>query len=176
MKQWYVIHTFTGHENKVKTSIERRAASVGLNEKIGRILVLTEEELKGTRRGRRQVRTRKVFPGYVIMEAELEDDVRHLVRNTPGVTGFVGPDRQPVPLHAEEIQNILQQVGEEAEARVRVPWEVGDVVRILARPFEDFQGRIHEVNLTREKLKVSVELFGRETLVEVGFDDVEKIS
>lgn len=176
MKQWYVIHTFTGHENKVKTSIERRAASLGLNEKLGRILVLTEEELKGTRRGRRQVRTRKVFPGYVILEAEMEDDVRHLVRNTPGVTGFVGPDRQPVPLHAEEIQNILQQVGEEAESRVRVPWEVGDSVRIMVAPFEDFRGKIQEVNMPREKLRVAIELFGRETPVEVGFDDVEKLS
>jgi transcriptional antiterminator NusG len=159
----------------VKTSIERRAAAQGIHDKLGRILVLTEEELKGTRRGRRQVRTRKVFPGYVILEAEMADDLRHLVRNTPGVTGFVGPDRQPVALHPEEIQNILRQVGEEAESRVRAPWEVGDAVRVLAPPFEDFQGKIQEVNLTREKLKVLIELFGRETPVEVGFDDVEKV-
>ena len=97
-KQWYVVHTFTGHEDKIKVSIERRSSSSGLEDRIGRILVPTEEELRGTRRGRRQVSKHKIFPGYVIVEMELDDETRHLVRATTGVTGFVGPDRQPVAL------------------------------------------------------------------------------
>src|SRR3990172_9233647 len=103
-KQWYVVHTFTGQENKVKASIERRAAGVGLSDKIGRILVLTEEELRGTRRGKKQVRKHKVFPGYVIIEMELTEQTQMLIRTTAGVTGFIGPDRQPVPLQQDEVE------------------------------------------------------------------------
>jgi transcriptional antiterminator NusG len=146
-KRWYVVHTFTGHENKVKASIERRAASEGLGERFGRILVLTEEELRGTRRGKKQVRKHKVFPGYVIAEMELTDETRHLVRSTAGVTGFVGPDRQPVPLQPEEIG-----------------------------PFENFHGRIEEINVPKEKLRVLVSIFGRDTPVEVDLGDVERLT
>jgi transcriptional antiterminator NusG len=173
-KQWYVIHTFTGHENKVKTTIERRSEQMGLQDRVGRILVLTEEELRGSRRGRKQVRKHKVFPGYVIIEMALDDQTRHLVRNTSGVTGFVGPDRQPVPLQPAEVDNILATLGEET-TRLRVPWEVGDRVRVTNGPFEDFEGRVQEVNVPKQKLRVMIELFGRETPVEVEFTDVEKI-
>lgn len=173
-KQWYVVHTLTGHENKVKTAIERKATSLGLEDRLGRILVLSEEEVGGARRGKKQIRKRKIFPGYVIIEMELDDATRHLVRNTSGVTGFVGPNRQPVPLKEDEVRNILQTMGEEAP-RVRAAWEVGQTVRIMVSPFEDFQGTVQEVNLEREKLKVLISIFGRDTPVELDFRDVEKL-
>lgn len=173
-KQWYVVHTLTGHENKVKTTIERKASSLGLDDRLGRIVVMSEEEVGGSRRGKKQARKRKIFPGYVIIEMELDDDTRYLVRNTNGVTGFVGPDRQPVPLKEDEIRNILQTMGEEAP-RVRAAWEVGQTVRISVNPFEDFQGTIQEVNVEREKLKVFISIFGRDTPVELNFRDVEKL-
>ncbi len=173
-KHWYVVHTFTGHEDKVKASIERRAASAGLAERIGRILVPTEEELRGTRRGRRQVSKHKIFPGYVIVEMELDDQTRHLVRDTTGVTGFVGPDRQPVALRPDEVERLLTTVSEEAPP-LRAAWAVGETVRISSEPFDGIHGRVTDVDLKREKLKVLVSIFGRETPVEVDFADVEKL-
>lgn len=173
-KQWYVVHTFTGHEDKVKVSIERRAASLGLGDRVGRILVPTEEELRGSRRGRRQVTKHKVFPGYVIVEMELDDQTRHLVRDTAGVTGFVGPDRQPVALSPEEVERLLAQVSEEAPA-LRAAWQEGETVRITSEPFDGIHGRVVDVDVKREKLRVLVSIFGRETPVEVDFADVEKL-
>ena len=173
-KQWYVVHTFTGYEDKVKVSIERRAASLGLTDRIGHILVPTEEELRGTRRGRRQVSKHKVFPGYVIVEMELDDQTRHLVRATMGVTGFVGPDRQPVALLPEEVERLLSQVSEEAPA-LRAAWQVGETVRITSEPFDGIHGKVMDLDVKREKLKVLVSIFGRETPVEVDFADVEKL-
>jgi len=173
-KHWYVVHTFTGHEDKVKVSIERRAASLGLGEKLGRILVPTEEELRGTRRGRRHVSKHKIFPGYVIVEMELDDQTRHLVRETTGVTGFVGPDRQPVALRPEEVGRLLETLSEEAPP-LRAAWQVDETVRIASEPFEGIHGKIIEVNLEHEKLRVLVSIFGRDTPVEVDFADVEKL-
>ncbi len=175
-KQWYVVHTFTGHEDKVKVSIERRAASTGLRDRIGRILVPTEEELRGTRRGRRQVSKHKIFPGYVIveMEMELDDQTRHLVRDTTGVTGFVGPDRQPVALQPDEVDRLLTTVSEEAPP-LRAAWQESETVRITSEPFDGIHGRVIEVDLKREKLRVLVSIFGRETPLEVDFADVEKL-
>jgi transcriptional antiterminator NusG len=173
-KKWYVVHTFTGHEDKVKVSIERRAASLGAGAKIGRILVPTEEELRGTKRGKRQVSKHKVFPGYVIVEMDLDDQTRHLIRDTTGVTGFVGPDRQPVALQPEEVHRLLESVSEEAPA-LRAAWDVGETVRISSEPFDGIHGKVTEVDVSREKLKVLVSIFGRETPVEVDFADVEKL-
>jgi len=171
-KQWYVIHTLTGHENKVKTSIERRAETLGLREKLGRILVLTEEELRGAR-GKRQVRRHKVFPSYVFIEMELDDTTRFLIRNTPGATGFVGPDRQPVPLSPKEVTNLLTLLGE--EPRVKVDLLPGETVKVLMPPFEDFHGRVVEVYPEKQKVKVSIPIFGRETPVELDLRDVAKL-
>lgn len=172
--EWYVIHTFTGHENKVKMSMERRAAAQGIAHKIKRILVLTEEELTGTRGGKKQIRKHKVYPGYVFIEMDLDDETRFLVRNTPGVTGFVGPDKQPVPLQANEIRSILDQV-EAPEIPIKVAWETGDVVRVTNGPFSDFQGTIEEVNVPKEQIRVLISLFGRDTPVTLGFGDIEKV-
>lgn len=172
---WYVIHTFTGHENKVKSSIERRAAAQGIGHKVHRIIVMTEEEVTGTRGGKKQVRKRKVYPGYVFMDIDLDDETRFLVRNTPGVTGFVGPDKQPVPLKANEIRTILDQVEGGAEVPVKSVWSPGNVVKVTNGPFANFEGTIEEVNLQREQIRVLISLFGRDTPVTLGFDDVEKI-
>jgi len=174
-KRWYVVHTFTGHENKVKASIERRGASQGLSDKIGRILVLTEEELRGTRRGKRQVRKHKLFPGYVIIEMELDDKTQHLIRGTSGVTGFIGPGRQPVPLERAEIENILSTLGGEETPRMRVAFQRGDMMRVVSGPFENFHGRIEEINVGKEKMTLLISIFGRDTPVEVDFADVEKL-
>jgi transcriptional antiterminator NusG len=173
-KQWYVVHTFTGHEDKVKVSIERRATSMGLGGKVGRILVPTEEELRGTRRGRRQVSKHKIFPGYVIVELELDDQTRHLIRDTTGVTGFVGPDRQAVALQPEEVERLLMAVSEEAPP-IRAAWDLGETVRITSEPFDGIHGKIVDLDVKREKLKVLVSIFGRETPVEVDFAGVEKL-
>ncbi|MHB9110609.1 MAG: transcription termination/antitermination protein NusG [Armatimonadota bacterium] len=171
---WYVIHTFTGHENKVKASIERRAAAQGIGHKMHRILVLTEEEVTGTRGGKKQVRKHKVYPGYVFIEMDLDDETRFLIRNTPGVTGFVGPDKQPVPLKDSEIRTILDQV-EGVEIPVKAIWQAGNVVRVTSGPFANFEGTIEEVNVPKEQVRVLISLFGRDTPVTLGFNDIEKI-
>jgi len=173
-KQWYVVHTFTGHEDKVKASIERRAKSKGLGGKFGRILVPTEEELRGTRRGRRQVSRHKVYPGYVFIEMELEDQSRHLVRDTSGVTGFAGPDKQPVALTPEEVERLLLSVSGEAP-HVRAAWQIGDTVRIVSEPFEGIHGRIDEFNIPKERVRVLISIFGRDTPVDLNFSDIEKL-
>jgi len=171
---WYVIHTFTGHENKVKSSIERRAAAQGIGHKMHRILVLTEEEVTGTRGGKKTVRKHKVYPGYVFLEMDLDDETRFLIRNTPGVTGFVGPDKQPVPLKESEIRTILDQV-EGVEIPVKAIWSAGNVVRVTSGPFANFEGTIEEVNIPKEQVRVLISLFGRDTPVTLGFNDIEKI-
>ena len=170
-KRWYVVHTFTGHENKAKASIERRAAAEGLSDEIGRILVLTEDEL----RGKRQVRKHKLFPGYVIIEMELNDKTQHLVRGTAGVTGFIGPGRQPVALEREEVENILSTLDGEEAPRMRVAFERGDMMRVTSGPFENFHGRIEEINVPKGKLTLLISIFGRDTPVEVELGDVEKL-
>ena len=171
---WYVIHTFTGHENKVKASIERRAEASGISQKLQRILVLTEEELVSSRGGKKQTRKHKVYPGYVFLEMDLDDDTRFLIRNTPGVTGFVGPDKQPVPLKPSEINTILQQE-EGPEQPVKAAWVPGQVIRVVSGPFADFQGTIEEVIISKEQLRVLISIFGRDTPVTLTFNDVEKI-
>ncbi|MEI6519867.1 MAG: transcription termination/antitermination protein NusG [bacterium] len=173
--QWYAIHTFTGHENKVQSSIERRAAAQGIGYKFNRILVLTEEELVGTRSGKKMTRKHKIFPGYIFMEMELDDETRFLVRNTPGVTGFVGPDQMPVPLKPDEINAILKQE-EGPEIPAKSIWSIAQVVRINSGPFMDFQGTIEEVNIPKEQVRVLISLFGRDTPVTLGFADIEKVS
>ncbi|NIM04347.1 MAG: transcription termination/antitermination protein NusG [Armatimonadetes bacterium] len=173
-KQWYVVHAFTGQEERVARTIQRRAAAAGLENRFGRVLVLSEEELKGTRRGKRQITRHKVYPGYVFVEMVLDDSTRHLVQSTSGVTGFIGPNRQPVPLSQTEIDNLLQTVGSDAP-RIKAAWHKGDLVRIISEPFDGIQGTIDEVNLAKEKLRVLVSIFGRETPVDLNFGDVEKI-
>ncbi|WP_231699317.1 transcription termination/antitermination protein NusG [Limnochorda pilosa] len=172
-RAWYVVHTYSGYENKVRANLEHRVESMGMQDKIFRILVPTEEEID-FRDGKKKIITRKVFPGYVLVEMIMSDDSWYVVRNTPGVTGFVGSGNRPIPLQETEVRAILHGM-EEEEARPRVAFEVGDPVRVVAGPFVNFTGTIDEVNLERGKLRVVVSMFGRETPVELEFNQVEKI-
>jgi transcriptional antiterminator NusG len=172
-KTWYAVHTYSGHENKVKTNIERRAESLGLKEKISRILVPVEEETR-TRAGRRTTIKRKVFPGYLLIEMELDDTTWYLVKNTIGVTGFVSSGNKPVPLQEDEVTNILESLGD-GTRKAKPTWTKGDVVRVTADPFTDFTGTIEEVNSDKQKIKVLISIFGRDTPVELDFNQIERV-
>jgi transcriptional antiterminator NusG len=172
-KEWYVVHTLTGHENKVKASIEKMAESAELGEYFGRILVPTEEEIKSAG-GKRRVIKKKLFPGYVLVEMALTDETQHLVRRTAGVTSFVGSSAKPVPLRSDEVGNILKTLGEEA-AVPKVAFTVGETVLVNEGPFAEMSGKIAEVDANREKLIVEISIFGRETPVELDFTQVDKL-
>lgn len=173
-QNWYVIHTYSGYENKVKTDLERRAESMGMEDKIFRVLVPTEEEIGIDKNGRRKITKKKVFPGYVLVEMILTDDSWYVVRNTPGVTGFVGSGTRPVPLEEEEAKNVLHQMGYN-EPHVKIDFEVGESVKVIRGPFENFSGVIEGIIPERGKIKVMVSMFGRETPVELDYHQVEKI-
>jgi transcriptional antiterminator NusG len=173
--KWYVIHTYSGHENKVKASLERAVLSAGLEEKIGRVLVATENvtEMKD---GKKTVTTRKFFPSYVLVEMDLDTDTLHLVNNTPGVTHFVTEGTRPVPLRDEEVERVLGQVeGARAKPAVDIPYRIGDHVKVVDGPFTDFSGVVEEINPERGKLKVMVSIFGRATPVELDFLQVKNL-
>lgn len=172
-KHWYAVHTYSGHENKVKTNIERRAASMNLAEQVFRVIVPTEAEFR-TRGGKRQEVQRKVFPGYVLIEMVLDDVTWHLVKSTTGVTGFVSSGNRPVPLQESEIQAILDAI-ESPDRRPKIKWSKEEVVRVTSGPFADFTGKIEEVNTQKEKLKVLISIFGRDTPVELDFGQVERL-
>jgi len=172
-RNWYAVHTYAGHENKVKTTIERRAESMNLKDKIFRILIPTEAELR-TRGGKKREIQRKIFPGYVLIEMVLDDQTWYLVKSTTGVTGFVSSGNKPVPLQESEIANILR-AAEGPRQRPKVQWETGQVIRVTAGPFADFTGTIQNMNVQKEKLRVLISIFGRDTPVELDFTQVEKL-
>ncbi len=170
---WYVIHTYAGYENKVKANLEKRVESMNMEDSIFRVIVPMENEVQ-IKNGKRKVTPRKVYPGYVLVEMQLTDTSWYVVRNTPGVTGFVGTGAKPVPLYPHEAEQILEQMGY-MENHFKVNFKAGDNVRIIDQPFEDFIGRVEEVCPERGKLKVAVSMFGRETLVELDFSKVEEL-
>ena len=170
--RWYVIHTYSGYENKVKTNLEHRVTSMDMADKIFRVVVPTEEEVE-IKNGQRRTVQKKIFPGYVLVEMVLEDDSWYVVRNTPGVTSFVGSGNTPTPLPESEVQAILRQMREE-KPQVRVTYKKGDRVKIIDGPFAEFMGTIDEVQEEKTKLRVLVSMFGRETPVELDFLQVEK--
>ena len=172
-KNWYVIHTYSGYENKVKANLERRVESMNMEDKIFRILVPTEEELE-IRDGKRKVTKKKIYPGYVMVEMILTDDSWYVVRNTPGVTGFVGSGSKPIPLHEKEVKTLLSQLGIE-EPRTRIDFELGETVKVIRGPFENFSGLIEEINTEKGKIRVKISMFGRETPVELEYHQVEKL-
>lgn len=172
-KQWYVVHTYAGYENKVKTNLEKRVESMEMQDKIFRVLVPMEKEVE-IKNGKKKSTMKKVFPGYVLVEMVMEDDSWYVVRNTPGVTGFVGPGSKPVSLSPQEVQQILRQMGVD-EPRPRLKFDCGDQVRVIEGPFSNFIGTINEIYLEKQKLKVFVSMFGRETPVELDFTQVEKL-
>ncbi|AXI38637.1 MAG: transcription termination/antitermination protein NusG [Bacillaceae bacterium] len=175
-KNWYVVHTYSGYENKVKANLEKRVESMGMQDKIFRVIVPEEEEMD-MKSGKKKVTKKKVFPGYVLVELIMTDDSWYVVRNTPGVTGFVGSagsGSKPTPLLPEEVQAIFKRMGIE-EARVEVDFELKETVKVNDGPFANFTGVIEEIDTDRKKVKVLVNMFGRETPVELDFSQVSKL-
>jgi len=173
---WYVVHTYAGYENKVKTNLESRIHTMQMEDKIFDVHIPMEDvmEIKG---GKKQVVQRKVFPGYLLVKMIYDNDSWYVVRNTPGVTGFVaaGTGSKPTPLSRREVEKILSVKKEEVKPQFRLGFEENDVVRIISGPFADFNGTISEINLDQSKLKVLVNIFDRETPVELSFDQVAKV-
>jgi transcription termination/antitermination protein NusG len=173
-KQWYIIHTYSGFEKKVKESLEGRVAAFGLEERIGRVMIPTEDVVE-VRGGKKVVSTRMFYPGYVLVEMEMDDDTWHVVRSTPRVTGFVGSGQTPSPLSEAEVDSIINRVTTSADRpKPKVTFERNEQVRIVDGPFATFTGVVEEVNADRSTLKVSVTIFGRSTPVELDFAQVEK--
>jgi transcriptional antiterminator NusG len=170
--QWYVLHTYSGYENKVKKSIETRIEALDLGDRVYEIVVPTQDEIE-IRSGQRHTVQKKVFPGYVLVRMEMDDDTWYALRNTPGVTGFVNINNVPIPLPDIEVENILKGMTAEAP-RVRITFQVGDTVRITDGPFADFRGEIDEINQEKGKIRVLVSFFGRETPVELDFLQAER--
>jgi transcriptional antiterminator NusG len=172
-RHWYAVHTYSGHENKVMTNILRRAESMNLRDKIFDILVPTEAELR-KRQGKTTEVKRKVFPGYVLIDMVLDDATWYLVKSTTGVTGFVSSGNKPIPLQEREINDILDTIRGNVPVPV-IKFDKGDIVRVTSGPFTEFTGKIEEVNADKEKLKVLISIFGRDTPVELDFQQVEKV-
>ncbi|MGI5853314.1 MAG: transcription termination/antitermination protein NusG [Bacillota bacterium] len=172
-KNWYVIHTYSGYENKVKANLERRVDSMGMADKIFRVVVPMEDEVE-IKDGKRKLTKKKIYPGYVLVEMEMSDDSWYVVRNTPGVTGFVGSGTKPIPLQEKEVGSIMRLLGVE-EPRQKFDYAVGDHVKVIRGPFENFDGLVEEINPERGKIKVLVSMFGRETPVELEFGQVERV-
>lgn len=174
-KRWYVVHAYSGFEKSVSRALEERINRAGMRDKFGQILVPVEEvvELKG---GQKSISERKFFPGYILVEMEITDETWHLVKNTNKVSGFVGgSSNRPTPISQKEVDKIMAQMQEGAEKpRPKVLFEVGEMVRVKDGPFTDFNGNVEEVNYEKNKLKVTVTIFGRATPVELDFAQVEK--
>jgi transcription termination/antitermination protein NusG len=171
---WYVVNTYSGHENKVRANLEHRIQSMNQADKIVQVIVPTEQVVE-TKDGQKITNERRVFPGYVLVQMELTDDSWSLVKNTPGVTGFVGAQNKPSPLSRAEVDRILHTTSVE-RPKAKAEFTVGEIVRVTSGPLSDFSGEVSEVNGDQQKLKVMVSIFGRETPVELAFDQVKKTS
>jgi transcriptional antiterminator NusG len=176
-RRWYVVHTYSGYENNVKTNMEKRIASMEVEDEIFRVEVPTEEvtEVKG---GKSRTYDRKIYPGYVLVEMVITDQSWYVVRNTPGVTGFVGPASRPVPLEEDEVKRMLgtaEDAHEEKEEIVKISFDVGEVVQVVDGPFNNFSGVVEEVSAPKRRLKVRVSMFGRDTPIELDYKQVKKI-
>ena len=173
-KHWYVIHTYSGYENKVKANLERKIRSMGLEDKIFNVVVPMDDDVE-LQNGRKKIIKRKVFPGYVLVEMIVDDQSWYVVRNTPGVTGFVGSEStKPIPLSESEVRNILRPEGETTRRRPALDIEPGQQVLINSGAFEGHPATVTEVDRERGRLKAAVEIFGRETIVDLDFDQVVK--
>ncbi|HEY5076244.1 MAG TPA: transcription termination/antitermination protein NusG [Acidimicrobiia bacterium] len=178
--RWYVVHTYAGYENKVKSNLASRVRSMAVEDRIFEVVIPMEDVIE-FKNGRKVVVQKKVFPGYLLVRMGLDDHAWYVVRNTPGVTGFVGSGAKPTPLSRKEVEDILgtgvKEEGPQAEKKVRprLEFEVSEQVRVVTGPFADFNGVISEIDVDRSKLKVLVNIFGRETPVELEFGDVAKL-
>jgi len=172
-EKWYVVHTYSGYENKVKANLEHRIESMKMKDKIFEVVVPVEDVLEH-KGGKKQLTQKKLLPGYILVRMVLDDDSWYVVRNTPGVTGFVGAQAKPTPLPDDEVERILER--QEAEKpKVTAEFSVGDGVKVVEGPFAEFSGTVSEVSLDQSKLKVLVSIFGRDTPVELTFDQVVKL-
>ena len=171
--RWYVINSYAGYENKIKANLEHRIESMNMGNKIFDIYIPKEDvvEIKG---GKKEVSSKRVFPGYLLVKMYLDDDSWYVVRNTPGVTGFVGRDDKPVPLSDYEVKRIMKREGAE-KPRPKTDFEIGQPVKVTSGPFANFDDTISEINIDQGKLKVLVSIFGRQTPVELNFNQVSKI-
>src|SRR5579862_7296330 len=176
--QWFVVHSYAGYENKVKSNLESRIASMNMEERIFEVVIPVEDVIE-FKNGKKVVVQKKMFPGYLLVRCEIDDDSWYVIRNTPGVTGFVGPGTKPTPLSRKEVETFLQVqrpgIEQVKKSRPRLEYEVGESVRVREGPFADFTGTIAEINEDQLKLKVLVNIFGRETPVELEFAQVAKL-
>jgi transcriptional antiterminator NusG len=171
-RRWYVVHCYSGYENKVRHNLEQRIETMGMKDRIFDVVVPTEEEIE-VKEGKRRTIERRVFPGYILVQMIMTEESWYVVRNTPGVTGFVGMGNEPTPLRPEEVASIIKRM--EAEApRIKVTYKIGQKVRIIDGPFNDFIGTVDDIDMERAKVRVMVSFFGRETPVELDFLQVEK--
>ncbi|MBN1312268.1 MAG: transcription termination/antitermination protein NusG [Anaerolineae bacterium] len=171
-RHWYVVHCYSGYENKVRHAIEQRIETMGMQDSIFDVVVPTEEQIE-IKDGKRRNVERRVFPGYILVEMVMDEDSWYVVRNTPGVTGFVGMGNRPTPLRDEEVAQIMKRMEAEAPV-VKVTFKPGQKVRIIDGPFNDIVGIVEEIDMERSKVRVMVSFFGRETPVELDFLQVEK--
>lgn len=167
---WYVVHTYSGYENKVRETLEKMVENRGMSDEILEIAVPTEE-YTDTKDGKQIVKERKLFPGYVLVKMYITDESWYLIRNTRGVTGFVGPGSKPVPLSEDEVKAL----GVQEKTMPKIEFKVKDVIKVISGPFENFMGTVDSINLEKGKVKVFVSMFGRETLVELEFNQIEKM-
>lgn len=172
-KKWYIVHTYAGHENKVKINLEKVIEHMNLQDKISRIVVPTEDvvEFKGSEK---KIVPKKKYPGYILIEMEMDDDTWYVVRNIQGVTGFIGSKGETYPIPETEVKQMMGLIGD-TKPKPKVAWEKGESIQVTSGPFEDFTGVIEEVNFEQGKLKVFLSVFGRETPVEIEFEKVKKI-
>lgn len=168
--KWYVVHTYSGYENKVSANLEKMVENRGMDDVILEIAVPTEEYVE-TKNGKQKVKERKLFPGYVLVKMHITDESWYLIRNTRGVTGFVGPNSKPVPLSESEVKAL----GVQGKVVDHIDFKVGDAIKVISGPFESFMGNVENINLEKRKVKVFVSMFGRETLVELEFGQIEKM-
>ncbi len=172
-KQWFVVHTYSGYEERVKKNLEQRIKFMDTEDEISEIVIPTEEEIE-VRNGQRRTVSKKILPGYVLVKMKMSDQSWSVVCNTPGVTGFVGSNNKPVPLQEEEVNRVLRQMEAEAH-KVKVGFRKGQSVRVTDGPFIDFMGVVDDISMEKGKVKVLLSLFGRETPVELDFLQVEKL-
>ena len=172
-KKWYVVRTYSGHENKVKQALENEVAQSGLGEKISAVIVPSEKVFE-VKDGKKKSKTRTFFPGYILVEAIMDKATQHVILNTPSVISFVGPKNAPAPLQPTEVRRLIGKIEERKDVEVlEVPFRVGDAVKVIDGPFNNFSGFVQEVNEEKMKLKVMVSIFGRKTPVELDFSQVE---
>jgi transcriptional antiterminator NusG len=172
-RAWYVIHCYSGYENKVRHNLEQRIESMGMKDDIFDVVIPTQEEIE-VKDGKRRSIERHVFPGYVLVNMKMSEESWYVVRNTPGVTGFVGMGEEPIPLRPEEVSQILRRMEAEAPT-IKVTYKIGEKVRIVDGPFNDFHGTVDDIDMDRSKVRVMVNFFGRSTPVELDFLQVEKV-